>query len=96
MPCLIELGKASKEVHKKIGQKIGEICGLVIITTKERFEEIGKGAVEKGMIRENILFTDSPKEIFEKINSFCKSGDVVLLESRAPGQLIKQLIINNE
>ena len=42
MPCLIELGKASKNVHKRIGEKIGEICDLAIITTKDRFKEISK------------------------------------------------------
>ncbi len=40
MPCLIELGRASKEVHKRIGQKIGEVCDLAIITTKDRYKEI--------------------------------------------------------
>ncbi len=92
MPCLIELSRASKEVHKRIGQKIGEVCDLVIITTKERFGEIKEGAVEKGIPKENILFIENPKEIFEKIKSFCQSGDVVLLESRVPSQLISLLV----
>jgi len=63
MPCLIELGKASKEVHKRIGQKIGEVCDLAIITTRERFEDIKGGAIKK----ENILFIENSKEILEKI-----------------------------
>lgn len=92
MPCLIELGNASKKIHKEIGEKIGEVCDLAIITTKDRFREIGEGAIEKGMRGENILFTDKPKEILEKIKDFCQEGDVILLESRAPTQLIKQLI----
>lgn len=96
MPCLIELGKASKKVHKRIGRKIGEVCDLAIITTKERFKEIGEGAVGGGMSGENILFTEKPKEIFEKIKAFSQPGNVVLLESRVPNQLIKQLTINNE
>jgi len=91
MPCLIELGKASKRIHKEIGKKIGEVCDLSIVTTQERFQEIGEGATEKGMKGKDVLFTDNPKEIFEKIRSFCQSGDVVLLESRVPDQLIKQL-----
>lgn len=101
MPCLIELGKASRKIHKEIGRKIGEVCDLCIITTRERFQEIGGGAVEKGMKSKNILFTDKPKEIFEKIKSFCQLekipsrsiGDVVLLESRVPSRLISLLII---
>lgn len=86
MPCLIELGRASKEVHKRIGQKIGEVCNLAIITTKERFEEIKEGAGDKA------LFIENPKEIFEKLKSFCNPGDIVLLESRVPSQLISLLV----
>jgi len=90
MPCLIELGKASKEVHKRIGQKIGEVCNLAIITTKDRFEEIQEGAGEKA------LFMENPKEIFEKIKNFCQPGDIILLESRVPSQLIEQLTMDSE
>ena len=86
MPCLIELGKASEEVHKRIGRKIGEVCNLAIITTKERFEEIKEGAGDKA------LFIENPKEIFEKLKSFCNPGDLVLLESRVPSQLISLLV----
>src|SRR3989338_8663700 len=38
MPCLIELGSKSKEIHRQIGKKIAEVCDLAIITTK-RSEE---------------------------------------------------------
>jgi len=102
MPCLIELGKASKEVHRRIGNKIGEVCDLAIITTKDSFKEIKEGAGGKAVFMEN------PKEILEKIKSFCREGkedksssspfavaregDAVLLESRVPGYLIKELI----
>src|SRR3989338_441494 len=44
MPCLIELGQSSREVHRRIGKKIGEVCDLAIITTKDRFKEIQEGA----------------------------------------------------
>jgi len=85
MPCLIELGMASKEIHRRIGQKISEVCDLAIITTKDRFKEIQEGAGEKA------VFIENPKEIFEKIKTFCKEGDIVLLESRVPKQLISLL-----
>lgn len=91
MPCLIELGKASKEVHKRIGRKIGEVCDLAIITTKDRFKEIKDGSASSPREAE-VLFIENPKEIVEKIKTFCQPGDVVLLESRVPIQLIKQLI----
>lgn len=82
MPCLIELGKASREIHQKIGKKIAAVCDLAIITTKDRFKEIKEGAGDKA------IFMEDPKEIFEKIKSFSKEGDIVLLESRVPGKLI--------
>jgi len=84
MPCLIELGRASKEVHKKIGRKIGEVCDLAIITTKDRFKEIKKGAP-------NALFMEKSAEIVAKIESFANPGDVILLESRVPTRLVEQL-----
>lgn len=100
MPCLIELGNRSKEEHFKIGRKIGEICDLAIIITKDKFSEIKKG-FEEEIIKEyhfvktsqekKILFLENTKEIFHKITTFCKEGDVVLLEGRVPEKLIKLL-----
>ncbi|MFH1401927.1 MAG: Mur ligase family protein [Parcubacteria group bacterium] len=87
MPCLIELSGASKEVHRRIGKKIGEICDLAIITTKDYFKEIQKTAGTKA------IFMDNPKKIFEKIKSFTKESDVILLESRVPKKLIGQLMM---
>jgi len=86
MPCLIELGSASKEVHKRIGRKIGEVCDLAIITTKERFEEVRKSAQESRMQKGNIVFLEDPTEILHKIKS-----DVVLLEGKVPKGLIELL-----
>jgi len=85
MPCLIELSKASKEVHRRIGQKIAEICDLAIITTKDKFKEI------KEEVGEKAIFLENPKEIFEKIKTFCQPGDIILLESRVPQELINLL-----
>ena len=85
MPCLIELGSASQEVHKRIGQKIGQVCDLAIITTKDKFKKIKEGAGEKA------VFIENPKEIFEKIKNFCEADDVILLEGRIPNEVIKLL-----
>lgn len=92
MPCLIELGFASKEIHKRIGQKIGQICNLAIIVTKDKFKEIKEGAVESGMSKENILFLEDTEKIVDKIKSFCQKGDVILLEGRIPKEILKLLV----
>lgn len=92
MPCLIELGPESPEIHQKIGKKIGQVCDSAIITAKECFENIKKGALESGMEQKNILHIENPQEIFSKITTFCKSGDAVLLEGRVPAGLINELL----
>jgi len=91
MPCLIELGQASKKIHGKIGQKIGEVCDLAIITTKERFKEIKEGAIARGMKKENILFMENPKSIIIKIKAFASPDDVILLEGRIAKEVVKAL-----
>ncbi len=91
MPCLIELGNKSSEIHYAIGKKIAEICDLAIITTKDKFKEIKKGAAENGMPKDRILLCDKSKEIFAHITTFCKEGDAVLLEGRVPKSLIEKL-----
>jgi len=91
LPCLIELGDAAKKVHQKIGQKIGKVCDLAIICTKDYFKEIKEKAVKNGMQPENILFLENSEEIFAKIKSFCQKGDLILLESRVPKKLIELL-----
>jgi len=101
MPCLIELGPKSEEIHEKIGRKIGEICDLAIITSKDRFKEIEKGFYE---VKKDInvlqyspdnvakcLLCDNPKDIYSIATLFCKSGDTVLLEGRVPPELINLL-----
>lgn len=89
MPCLIELGPDAKSSHYEIGRKIGEVCDLAIITTKDFKNDITKGAKFSGM--DNIFFIDDPKEIYNKITLSTKSNSVILLESRVPNKLIKNL-----
>ncbi len=93
IPCLIELGDKSVEIHEKIGRKIGETCGLAIITSKDKFKEIKKGAMSVGMKEKDILLCDSAQDIYSAITLFCKSGDAVLLEGRVPAELIKLLTV---
>jgi len=88
MPCLIELGKSSKEVHRQIGKKIGEVCDLAIIATKDRFGEIKNGAMTAGMPPENIIFCDNPKKISELLKTCFSAGNIVLLEGRLPENII--------
>ena len=80
-----------KNVEELFGRKIGEVCDLAIITSKDRFEELKRGAVESGMKEKNIIFCDNSKDIYSIVTLFCKSGDAVLLEGRVPAELVKLL-----
>ena len=91
MPCLIELGSRSAEIHEKIGQKIGKICDLAVITAKENFESIKKGAVYAGMDAKNIIFCENPDDIYSIVTLQSTKGDTVLLEGRVPKKLISLL-----
>lgn len=95
MPCLIELGKSSKEIHREIGKKIGETCDLAIIASSDRFKEIKTGAVGAGMKPESIVFLDEPRKITEKVKGFLGRDNVILLEGRLPRILIDTLIQKN-
>jgi len=91
MPCLIELGKKSPQIHEKIGEKLGEICDLLIVTSKDQFTEIKMGAVNAGMAEKNIILCDNPNDIYSIVELFCKAGDAVLLEGRVPARLVELL-----
>jgi len=80
MPCLIELGSASAEAHKRIGKKMAEVCDLAIITSRECFEVIRKEFPQA-------IYLESSREIVKKIKEF----DAVLLEGRIPKGIKKAL-----
>lgn len=91
MPCLIELGKSSEEIHQQIGKKIAEVCDLAIITTKDYFEAIRQGAIMHSLDSKKVILCENSREIFNAVTTFCKEGDTVLLEGRVPGELIRLL-----
>lgn len=82
MPCIIELGAASKDIHFAIGKRIGEVCDLAIITTKERFNDIKKGAVSAGTKPENIVFCDKPRIIKKIVAGKLGANDMLLVDGR--------------
>jgi len=92
MPCLIELGEKSVEIHEKIGVQIGKTCDFAIVTTKEMFETIKEGALKSGMNPKNIIFCENPDKILTKLSILCTEGDAVLLEGRVPAKVISGLL----
>ena len=71
---------------------IAEVADLAIVTTKDQYKELRRGAIEYGMQENSIFFSQKPKDIFHIITTHCKEGDAVLLEGRVPNELIKLLV----
>jgi len=80
MPCLIELGKKGRIIHRQIGDKIDGICDLAIITTKDYFKELKDN-------RDKFILIEDPQKVKQHIND----GDIVLLEGRVSETLKKVL-----
>jgi len=95
MPCLVELGDSAKKAHYEIGEWIGKICDLAVITTSDYFEDIRAGALSAGIKEKDILLLKNSGKIFEKMKPLLEEGNVILLESRVPQQLVKSLIHNS-
>ena len=89
MPCLIELGKSSREIHAAIGKKIAQVCDLAIIVTGDRFGEIKNGAIGAGINAGNVVFLENPITINNLIKNRLISGDTIFLEGRLPQNLIE-------
>ncbi len=83
---LIELGETSKEIHKKIGQKIGEVCDLAVLVTKDHLEDIKNGAAKNGLDPDKIKTFD---KITKKDIKFDQGA--ILLEGRIPEKIKKDL-----
>ena len=94
MPCLIELNGASAQIHYQIGEKIGKICNLAIITTRDMIKKIREGARKSGMKEGNIIFSEKPSVILKKIKPLLNSSTTILIEGRVPQKLIEILKTN--
>jgi UDP-N-acetylmuramoyl-tripeptide--D-alanyl-D-alanine ligase len=95
MPCLIELGEASEDVHREIGKKIGEVCDLAFIVNRGCVGEMAEGASESGGGEGKVFFSDSPREIAGKIRELGGEAGIMLLEGRLPKKIIASVTVKN-
>ncbi len=51
---LIELGKYTSEIHRKIGEKAAEICDFIIVTNKNFYDDLKRGVKNKKISHGNI------------------------------------------
>ena len=89
MPCIIELGGDAKRTHFEIGKKIAKTCDMAIITTRDYFKDIKKGA-QSVRSDYNIVCIENPDKILEIIKEKAISG-IVLFEGRSSSRLINTI-----
>jgi len=88
---LIELGPASQEAHKKIGQLIGLIADEFIIISPDSVSALKSGAVNS-KIKIQTIFESA--KLLKYLKQKQKQSSVILLEGRMP-KIIKQEIKTN-
>lgn len=83
-PGMIELGEIEKKENEKFGEKIAEICDIVILVGKKRTQPIYDGLMKKGYDKNSIYVVNSTNDSTEIIKSIAKQGDIILYENDLP------------
>ncbi len=83
-PGMIELGEIEKKENEKFGEKIAEICDIVILVGKKRTQPIYNGLIKKGYDKNSIYVVNSTNDSTEIIKSIAKQGDIILYENDLP------------
>ena len=78
---MLELGKLTKISHENVGKFVVEKGVDLLITCGENAEMISKGALDRGMVKDNIYHFASNQEVKENILNLIKSKDVVLVKA---------------
>jgi UDP-N-acetylmuramoyl-tripeptide--D-alanyl-D-alanine ligase len=77
---MLELGQYSAEQHKQIGERVSQTAH-VLFTVGVRARGIAEGALAAGMNEANIFQYDSVLRAGQELQTFLKSGDVVLVKA---------------
>ena len=77
---MFELGKYSKELHKKVGEEVIKNKIDILICSGTNSKYIIEKAREK-MKDENVYYLENKEEILEVLKEVIKPGDVVLLKA---------------
>jgi len=83
-PGMIELGEKHDFYNQDFGKQISEVCDYVILVGKKITQPIFKGLTENGYNHNNVYIAKNLKDATLHINTFIKSGDVVLYENDLP------------
>ena len=85
-PGMIELGELEDKANYEFGRQAAEACDLAVLIGAKRVEAIKKGLIDNGFNSNNIWLVSSLNDGLEKLKSYLKPGDTILLENDLPDQ----------
>ncbi len=83
-PGMVELGNREEEEHRRFGRLAAEACDYVILVGTARTRAIAAGLAEKAFPPDRLTVVETLTEATERLQSFVRSGDVVLFENDLP------------
>lgn len=84
---IIELGAESYNIHKQLGQKIGTICDVVVLTSDNFAKPIGEGLINTKFNMKN-FFVPKREDLTNIVKKNMQGKTVLLLEGRVPSELL--------
>lgn len=92
MPCLIELGKEAKRIHKELAMELEKVFDLSIFTTRDYEKEILKTFQNKN----KVLFSSDKELILNRIKEILSDtkDSVLVLEGRSRQDIINYIFEN--
>ncbi|MBT3180945.1 MAG: UDP-N-acetylmuramoyl-tripeptide--D-alanyl-D-alanine ligase, partial [Deltaproteobacteria bacterium] len=77
---MLELGEASYELHKKLGEDAARMGVNLLLTTGDYAEAVVEGAVSAGLDSESAKNCSTTDEIEKNLEDELKAGDVLLVK----------------
>jgi len=85
-PGMIELGELEAEANRTFGQQAAKACDLAVLVGVKRVEPIREGLLKEGFPAEHIWVVPTLTEGLERLKTYLKPGDTMLLENDLPDQ----------
>lgn len=85
-PGMIELGDLEETANREFGRQAAKSCDLAVLVGVKRVDPIRQGLLSGGFPAENIWVVPTLTEGLEKLKTYLKPGDTMLLENDLPDQ----------
>jgi UDP-N-acetylmuramoyl-tripeptide--D-alanyl-D-alanine ligase len=72
---MLELGKKSDALHRKVGKEIKKVCDKVFVTSQDAFRVFSEDI-------EDVQIVEDHKKLIKRLDKEIKKGDLILFENR--------------